>query len=87
MPVIVGVPLMVKLPPEYVPVTPVGNPVTVAPVTPPVDVYEILVNTELIQILWLSVPAAEESVSTGAVTTVIVPVKVCTEQPPEVVTV
>ena len=63
------------------PVTPVGNPVTVAPVAP-VLASAIVVMALLIQTVWL-VPAT--IVFNGV--TVIVPVVVAGGQPPVVVTV
>jgi len=54
-PVTVGVPEMVMLPPEKVPVTPVGKPENVAP-APPVVLYLIGVIALFTQTVWLSVP-------------------------------
>ena len=51
LPVVVdGEPLIVIFPAEYVPFTPEGNPLNVAPVAP-VDVYVILVIGELRQVV------------------------------------
>ena len=51
LPVVVdGEPLIVIFPAEYVPLTPEGNPLNVAPVAP-VDVYVILVIGELRQVV------------------------------------
>ena len=61
MPATVGVPEMVMLPPEKVPVTPVGKSENVAPVAP-VVLYVIGVIAVFTQTVWLSVPGAEVSV-------------------------
>ena len=68
------------------PVTPEGNPVTVAPVAP-VVVYVIFVIPVLIHTVWPFVPDAElkEMVLSGV--TVMVPVAVIVPQPPVKVTV
>ena len=60
-PVAVGVPEMVMLPPEKVPVTPAGKPENVAPVAP-VVLYLIGVIAVFTQTVWLFVPGAEVSV-------------------------
>jgi len=52
---------MVMLPPEKVPLTPVGKPENVAPVAP-VVLYVIGVMAVFTQTVWLSVPGAEVSV-------------------------
>ena len=52
---------MVILPPEKVPVTPVGKSENVAPVAP-VVLYVIGVIAVFTQTVWLSVPEAEVSV-------------------------
>ena len=44
----VGVPLIVNIPPLKIPVIPVGNPVTFAPVPPPPILYVIFVKGVLI---------------------------------------
>jgi len=54
----VGVPEMVMLPPEKVPVTPAGKPENVAPVAP-VVLYVIGVIAVFTQTVWLFVPGAE----------------------------
>jgi len=63
-PVTVGVPEMVMLPPEKVPVTPAGRPENVAPVAH-VVLYVIGVIAVFTQTVWLSVPGAEVSVIGG----------------------
>ena len=60
-PATVGVPEMVMLLPEKVPVTPAGKPENVAPVAPDV-LYVIGVIGVFTQTVWLSVPGAEVSV-------------------------
>ena len=78
---------MVMLPPEKVPVTPVGKPENVAPVAP-VVLYLIGVIGVFTQTVWLSVPGAEVSVMVllfGC--TMMVPVAVTFPQPPVKVTV
>ena len=86
MPATVGVPEMVMLPPEKVPVTPVGKPENVAPVAP-VALYVIGVIAVLTQTVWLSVPGAEVSVMVLLGCTMMVPVAVTFPQPPVKVTV
>ena len=85
-PATVGVPEMVMLPPEKVPVTPVGKPENVAPVAP-VALYVIGVIAVLTQTVWLSVPGAEVSVMVLLGCTMMVPVAVTFPQPPVKVTV
>jgi len=88
-PVTVGLPEMVILPPEKVPVTPVGKPENVAPVAP-VVLYVIGVIGVSTQTVWLSVPGAEVSVMVLLVLlscTMMVPVAVTFPQPPVKVTV
>ena len=85
-PATVGVPEMVMLPPEKVPVTPVGKPENVAPVAP-VALYVIGVIAVLTQTVWLSVPGAEVSVMVLLGCTMMVPVAVTFPQPPLRVTV
>jgi len=85
LPVVVdGEPLIVMFPAEYVPLTPEGNPLNVAPVTP-VDVYVILAIGEFRQAVWMLLPDVSVMVLTGF--TVIVPVAVTLPQPPVRVTV
>jgi len=83
--VTVGVPEMVMLPPEKVPVTPGGKPENVAPVAP-VVLYVIGVIAVFTQTVWLLVPGAEVSVMVLLGRTVMVPVAVIL-QPPVKVTV
>ena len=86
-PVTVGVPEMVMLPPEKVPVTPAGKPENVAPVAP-VVLYVIGVIAVFTQTVWLFVPGAEVSVMVGLLgCTMMVPVAVTFPQPPVKVTV
>jgi len=86
-PVAVGVPEMVMLPPEKVPVTPAGKPENVAPVAP-VVLYLIGVIAVFTQTVWLFVPGAEVSVMVVLLgRTVMVPVAVTFPQPPVKVTV
>jgi len=86
-PVTVGVPeIMMMLPPEKVPVTPVGKPENVAPVAP-VVLYMIGVIAVFTQTVWLSVPGAEASVMALSGCTTMVPVAVTFPQPPVRVTV
>jgi hypothetical protein len=80
-PLIVGVPLIVTVLFAHEPLTPVGNPVMVAPVAP-VVANIIVVMVLLIHTVWF-VPAS--IVFNGL--TVIVPVVVAGGQPPVVVTV
>jgi len=85
-PVTVGVPEMVMLPPEKVPVTPAGKPENVAPVAP-VVLYVIGVIAVFTQTVWLSVPGAEVRVMVLVGCTMMVPVAVTFPQPPVRVTV
>ena len=86
-PATVGVPEMVMLPPEKVPVTPVGKPENVAPVAP-VVLYLIGVIAVLTQTVWLSVLGAEVRVMVLLGRTMMVPLAVVTPpQPPVKVTV
>ena len=87
-PATVGVPEMVMLPPEKLPVTPAGKPENVAPVAP-VVLYVIGVIAVFTQTVWLSVPGAEVSVMVVLLgCTMMVPVAVVTPpQPPVKVTV
>jgi len=85
-PVTVGVPEMVMLPPEKVPVTPAGKPENVAPVAP-VVLYVIGVIAVFTQTVWLSVPGAEVRVMVLLGRTMMVPVAVTFPQPPVRVTV
>jgi len=82
----VGVPEMVMLPPEKVPVTPAGKPENVAPVAP-VVLYVIGVMGVSTQTVWLFVPGAEVSVMVLLGRTMMVPVAVTFPQPPVKVTV
>jgi len=85
LPVVVdGEPLIVIFPAEYVPFTPEGNPLNVAPVAL-VDVYVILAIGELRQTVWVLL--ADVRVIVLGVVTVIVPVAVTVPQPPVRVTV
>jgi hypothetical protein len=77
---------MVMLPPEKVPVTPVGKPENVAPVEP-VVLYVIGVIAVFTQTVWLSVPEAEVRVMVLLGRTMMVPVAVTFPQPPVKVTV
>jgi len=86
-PATVGLPEMVMLPPEKVPVTPAGKPENVAPVAP-VVLYVIGVIAVFTQTVWLSVPGAEVRVMVLLGRTMMVPVAVVTPpQPPLRVTV
>jgi len=85
-PVTVGVPEMVMLPPEKVPVTPAGKPENVAPVAP-VVLYVIGVIAVFTQTVWLFVPGAEVRVMVLFGCTMMVPVAVIFPQPPVRVTV
>jgi len=85
-PATVGVPEMVMLAPEKVPVTPAGKPENVAPVAP-VVLYVIGVIAVFTQTVWLSVPGAEVSVMVLLGCTMMVPVAVTFPQPPVRVTV
>ena len=78
---------MVNTPPENVPVTPAGKPVTVTLVAPLAVVYTILVIAVLIQPVWFAVPAADVKVMVTLGFTVMVPLSEAVPQPPEVVTV
>ena len=78
---------MVMLPPDKVPVTPVGKPENVAPVAP-VVLYLIGVIAVLTQTVWLSVLGAEVRVMVLLGRTMMVPLAVVTPpQPPVKVTV
>ena len=73
---------MVNTPPEYVPVTPAGKPVTVAPVAPlPVE-YVILVIAVFTQTVCDVVAAAEVSAIVAAGFTMIVPLRDAVPTPP-----
>jgi len=85
-PVAVGLPEIVMLPPEKVPVTPAGKPENVAPVAP-VVLYLIGVMGVSTQTVWLFVPGAEVRVMVLLGRTVMVPVAVTFPQPPVKVTV
>jgi len=85
-PATVGLPEMVMLPPEKVPVTPAGKPENVAPVAP-VVLYVIGVIAVFTQTVWLFVPGAEVRVMVLLGRTVMVPVAVTFPQPPVRVTV
>jgi len=85
-PATVGVPEMVMLPPEKVPVTPAGKPENVAPVAL-VVLYVISVIAVFTQTVWLSVPGAEVRVMVLLGRTMMVPVAVTFPQPPVRVTV
>jgi len=85
-PATVGVPEMVMLPPEKVPVTPVGKSENVAPVAP-VVLYVIGVMAVFTQTVWLFVPEAEVRVMVLFGCTMMVPVAVTFPQPPVKVTV
>jgi len=78
-PVAVGVPEMVMLPPEKVPVTPAGKPENVAPVAP-VVLYAIGVMGVSTQTVWLFVPGAEVRVMVLLGCTMMVPVAVTSPQ-------
>jgi len=85
-PATVGVPEIVMLPPEKVPVTPAGKSANVAPVAP-VVLYVISVIAVFTQTVWLSVPGAEVRVMVLLGRTMMVPVAVTFPQPPVRVTV
>ena len=85
-PVAVGVPEMVMLPPEKAPVTPAGKPENVAPVAP-VVLYVIDVMGVFTQTVWLFVLGAEVRVMVLLGRTVMVPVAVTFPQSPVTVTV
>jgi len=80
-PVSLGVPEIVMLPPEKVPVTPLGKPENVASVAP-VVLYVISVIAVSTQTVWLFVPGAEVRVMVLLGRTVMVPVAVTFPQPP-----
>ena len=85
LPVVVeGEPLIVIFPAEYVPFTPAGSPLNVAPVAP-VDVYVISVIAEFRQTVWVLLAEVSVIVLTGL--TVMVPVAVTLPHPPVRVTV
>ena len=83
MPNNLGVPLMVKIFPDQLPIRSAGNPDMVAPVAP-VVAKVIFVIAEFKHTVCESVPAAELSVIVFLFT-VIVPVAVVGPQPPMVV--
>ena len=85
-PVAVGVPEMVMLPPEKAPVTPGGKSANVAPVAP-VVLYVIGVIAVFTQTVWLFVPGAEVRVMVLFGCTMMMPVAVTFPQPPVRVTV
>ena len=85
MPVTVGVPEMVMLPPEKVPVTPAGKPENVAPVAP-VVLYVIGLIAVFTQTVWLFVPEAEVSLMVLLGRTMMVPMAITYPQPPVKVT-
>jgi len=85
-PVCVGLPEMVMLPPEKASLTPAGKPENVAPVAP-VVLYVIGVIAVFTQTVWLFVPGAEVSVMVVLGCTMMVPVVVTFPQPPVKVTV
>ena len=85
-PVTVGLPEMVMLPPEKVSVTPGGKSANVAPVAP-VVLYVIGVIAVFRQTVWLAVPGAEVRVMVLLGCTMMVPVAVTFPQPPVKVTV
>ena len=89
MPLAVGVPLIVNVPPLNTPLTPAGNDPAVidAPVPLPPILYVILVIALFIQTVWLSVPAAEDKLRIASLVTVIVPVSEVFTQGPVVPTV
>ena len=87
MPDTVGVPLMVNTPPEKVPVTPAGNPVTVTPVAPPPAVYVIVVIGVLMLTVWFVVPGADVRTKVTLELTVMMPLNAALPHPPVVVTV
>ena len=85
LPVVVdGEPLMVIFPAEYVPLTPAGSPLNVAPLAP-VEVYVILAIGEFRQTVWVLLADVRVMVLTGV--TVMVPVAVTLPHPPVRVTV
>ena len=84
-PVTVGVPEMVMLPPEKVPVTPAGKPENVAPVAP-VVLYVIGLIAVFTQTVWLFVPEAEVSLMVLLGRTMMVPMAITYPQPPVKVT-
>jgi hypothetical protein len=77
---------MVTTLPAQLPVTPVGRPVTVAPVAP-VVLYVILVIGVFIHTVCVVVAGADVLVTVLLAVTVIDPVAVTTPQPPVSVTV
>ena len=88
MPLAVGVPLMVNTPALKLPVTPVGKPLTPAPVAVPPTEYVIFVMAKALHLVCTFVPAADVSDIVPKTFTVIVPVAVAAVQlPPMVVTV
>ena len=88
MPFAVGVPFIVNTPALNAPVTPVGKPLTPAPVPMPPTEYVILVIAVPLQTVCAVVAAAEVLVIVANPLIVIVPVAVAAVQlPPVVVTV
>lgn len=80
-PVAVGVPLIVKRPPLYEPVTPAGRPVTPAPVPPPPIEYTMFVMAILWQIVWVLLPEVRLIVALGFTTCVLLSVATPQEPP------
>ena len=74
-------PLIVTTFPAHAPVTPVGKPVTVAPVAPVVRIRDIRYR-RVDTVVCASVPTAEVRVTVLFDVTVIVPVAVIVPQPP-----
>jgi hypothetical protein len=75
-PAAVGVPLIVKTLPATLLVSPAGNPATLIVVAVPPIVYWIFVIAVPLHTVWLSVPAAEESINVPPAPKDTVPVKV-----------
>ena len=82
----VGVPLIVTVFDAKLPVTPVGRPVTLAPVAPLV-VYVMAVIGVLMQSVCAFVPAADDKEMVLFAVTMILPAVVIVPQPPVNVTV
>jgi hypothetical protein len=80
-----GDPLIVTVFPVTVAVTPLGNPVTVAPVAVPPKVYVIALIAPFSQTVCAAVAGADVSAKVANGCTVIVPVKVGAPQVPPVV--
>jgi len=78
--------LIVTVLAAQLPVTPLGNPLTEAPLAP-VVVYVIPVIAVLIHLVWASVPAAEVNTTVLFGVTVIEPLAVTVPQPPDKLTV